>query len=289
MRYEGKVYRPPSEAKSYIVQATIGCSHNLCTYCDMYREVGFRERPLPEVLEDITQAGQHYPGMEKVFVADGDALVMGTERWLTILETLHSAFPQLRQVSCYATAGNVLEKTAEELSELRRAGLALLYIGPESGDDETLRRIVKGATFQDHVDAAAKARTAEIKLSVIMLLGAGGVDRTEDHARETARLVTEMDPAYLAALTLTIIPGTPLQRMVDKGRFELPAIPALLTELRTIVDEARPTDALFRTNHASNYVPTAGRLPHDRETIVNAIDAALAGDVPLRPEYMRGL
>ena len=289
MRYEGKVYRPPSEARSYIVQATIGCSHNLCTYCDMYREVGFRERELAEVLEDVDQAGRHYAGVDKVFVADGDALVMGIERWLTILEAVHGAFPHLRQVSCYATAGNILEKTEAELDELRRAGLSLLYIGPESGDAETLRRIVKGATFQDHVDAAVKAHAGGMKLSVIMLLGAGGVDRTEEHARETARLVTEMDPEYLAALTLTIIPGTPLGRMVDKGRFELPDIPGLLTELRTIVDQASPTDALFRTNHASNYVPTAGRLPHDRDRILSAIDAALAGDIPLRPEYTRGL
>ena len=289
MRYEGKVYRPPSEARSYILQATIGCSHNLCTYCDMYRGVGFRERELEEVLEDVEQAGRHYPGADKVFVADGDALVMGVDRWLTILEAVRATFPRLRQVSCYATAGNVLDKTDAELRELREAGLSLLYIGPESGDDETLRRIVKGGTFQDHVDAAAKARTAGMKLSVIMLLGAGGVERTMEHARETARLVTEMDPEYLAALTLTIIPGTPLQRMVDKGRFELPDVRGLLTELRTIVDEARPTDALFRTNHASNYVPVGGRLPRDRESIVAAMDAALAGQVPLRPEYTRGL
>jgi len=289
MRYEGKVYRPPSEARSYILQATIGCSHNLCTYCDMYREVGFRERSLAEVLEDVEQAGRHYAGVDKVFVADGDALVMDTERWHTILEAVHEAFPQVRQVSCYATAGNVLEKTEAELDELRRAGLSLLYIGPESGDDETLRRIVKGASFQDHADAAAKAHAGGMKLSVIMLLGAGGVDRTIEHARETARLVTAMDPEYLAALTLTIIPGTPLHRMVDKERFRLPDVTGLLTELRTIVDEARPTDALFRTNHASNYVPVAGRLPLDRERMLEGLDAALAGEIPLRPEYTRGL
>ena len=170
MRYEGKVYRPPSEARSYILQATIGCSHNLCTYCDMYREVGFRERDLAEVLEDVDQAGRQYAGVDKVFVADGDALVMGVERWFTILEALHAAFPDLRQVSCYSTAGNILEKTEAELDELRQAGLSLLYIGPESGDAETLRRIVKGATFQDHVDAAVKAHAAGMKLSVIMLI-----------------------------------------------------------------------------------------------------------------------
>ncbi|MGD8277645.1 MAG: radical SAM protein [Gemmatimonadota bacterium] len=289
MRYEGKIYRPPSEARSWLLQATIGCSHNLCTYCDMYRDKRFRERELRRVLEDIRIAGETWPEQEKVFVMDGDALVMGTERWLTILEALDESFPRLRRVSCYATAGNILEKSDEELRELCGAGLELLYIGPESGDAETLRRIVKGATFEDHAMAARKAHAAGMKLSVILLLGAGGVERTEEHARESARLITEMDPEFLSALTLTVIPGTPLHRMVEKGRFELPPVPGLLRELRTMVAESRPTAALFRTNHASNYLPVQGELPRDCERIVDAIDAALRGEVPLRPEFFRGL
>jgi len=251
--------------------------------------VDFRERSLALVLEDIAEAGRRYEGVRKLFVADGDALVMDAARWLAILGAAHDAFPALKQVSCYATAGNVLAKTATELQALRRAGLSLLYVGPESGDDETLRRIVKGGTFRDHVEAADKAHEAGMKLSVITLLGAGGGERSEQHAHETARLVTEMDPEYVAALTLTVIPGTPLARMVQKGRFTLPDVEGLLTELRTLVDEARPSDALFRTNHASNYVPVAGRLPRDRSRLVAALDAALAGAIPLRPEYLRGL
>lgn len=289
MRYEGTLYRPPSEARSYIVQATIGCSHNLCTYCDMYRDKRFRVRELAEVLEDIGEAGRRHPRTHKVFVADGDALVMDAERWLTILQATRRTFPGLRQVSCYATAANVLEKTDDELAALAEAGLTLLYVGPESGDDVTLRRIVKGGTFADHAEAARRARAAGMRISAIWLLGAGGVERTREHARESARLVTEMDPEYVAALTLTIQAGTPMERMVEKGRFELPDEAGLLAELRTLVDEARPTDALFRTNHASNYLPLAGRLPADRDRIVAAIDAALAGEIPLRPEFMRGL
>ena len=289
MRYEGRLYRPPSEAHSYILQATIGCSHNLCTYCDMYRDKNFRERDLDAVLADVAEAGRVYAGAEKIFVADGDALVMGMGRWRAVLDAVRAAFPRLKQVSCYATAQNVLEKTDVELAELAEGGLTLLYIGPESGDPETLKRIVKGASFEDHTEAARRAHAAGMKLSTIMLLGAGGVERSEEHARETARLVTEMDPAYLAALTLTIIPGTPLQRMVDKQRFTLPDEAGLLRELRTIVAESAPTDAVFRTNHASNYLPVAGRLPADRERIVTAIDAALKGAIPLRPEHLRGL
>jgi len=289
MRYEGRMYRPPSEAQSYILQATLGCSHNLCTYCDMYRDKTFRERDLPGVLDDIEEAGRVYPEATRVFVADWDALVMGMPRWLPILDTLGVTLPRLRRVSCYATAQNILEKTHEELCQLRASGLSLLYIGPESGDPVTLKRIVKGNTFEDHAEAARKAHAAGMKISVIVLLGAGGVDRVEEHARATARLVTEMDPEYLSALTLTVIPGTPIHRMMEKGRFELPPIHGLLWELRTIVAESKPTRAIFRTNHASNYLSLQGRLPRDRDKILSAIDAGIRGDVPLRPEYFRGL
>lgn len=290
MRYEGKLYRPPSEARSYILQATIGCSHNLCVYCDMYRDKKFRVRDLAETLEDIEAAAAHIgPRVEKVFVADGDALIMPLSHWLPILEALHRAFPRLRQVSCYAMASNVLEKTDEELRTLREAGLSLLYLGPESGDPVTLKRIVKGGTFDEHVEAAQRAHAADMRTSVIALLGAGGTARSDEHAEATARLVTAMDPAYFAALTLTIVPGTPMARMEQKGLFELPDIFGVLRELRTIVAEARPTSAMFRTNHASNYLPLGGRLPNDSERIVGVIDAALAGEIPLRPEYSRGL
>mgnify|MGYP003388569772 FL=1 len=289
MRYEGKVYRPPSEAHSYIVQATIGCSHNLCTYCDMYRTVGYRERPIGDVLDDIAEASRIFRDADKVFVADGDPLGMSVERWTTILDAARDAFPRLRRVSCYATADNVRDKSTDELRALREHGLSLLYIGPESGDDETLRRIVKGGSFAEHVEAAEKAHAAGMQISVITLLGAGGVERSDIHARETARLVTAMDPEYLASLTLTVIPGTPLARMEEKGRFEMPEVGTLLRELRTIVAESQPQNALFRTNHASNYVPIAGRIPQDREALLATIDAALTGDVPLRPEFMRGL
>jgi len=290
MRYEGQMYRPPSEAHSYILQATVGCSHNLCTYCDMYRAKKFRVRDLKESLEDLEEAGRLMGNrVEKLFVADGDALILKMDHWLPILEKANQLFPRLRQVSCYATAINILEKTDEELHTLRENGLKLLYIGPESGDDVTLKRLVKGANFDDHVEAAKKAKAAGLKTSVIMLLGAGGIARSQEHAEASARLITEMDPEYLAALTLTVIPGTPMSRMEDKGKFELPDILTMLGELRTIVAESRTTNALFRTNHASNYLPLSGKLPQDRERILSVLDGALSGDIPLRPEWARGL
>jgi radical SAM superfamily enzyme YgiQ (UPF0313 family) len=289
MKYEGTLWRPPSEARSLILQATIGCSHNLCTYCAMYRDRDFRVRDLEGILADIDEAAGTDPAIRKVFLADGDALAMDTGQWLEILRALHDRLPLLRRVSCYATALNLLEKSDDELLELRNAGLSLLYIGPESGDDETLRRIVKGASFDDHVEAARKARSAGMKQSVIFLLGAGGIERTGEHASGSARLISGMDPEYLSMLTLTVIPGTPQHRLEERGRFELPSVGGLLRELRTMVADSEPTQALFRTNHASNYLPLEGRLPRDRERIVAVIDAALRGEIPLRPEYFRGL
>ncbi|MHC4812021.1 MAG: radical SAM protein [Planctomycetota bacterium] len=290
MRYEGRLYRPPSEARSYILQATIGCSWNKCTYCDMYRDKEFRLRELDQIFEDLDLAWQvHGPDVEKVFIADGDALVMPMSHWRPILERIGELFPDARQVSCYAMATNVQEKSPAELQELRDLGLSLLYIGPESGDPQVLKRIAKGNTFENHVEAAEMARQASMKLSVIFLLGAGGIERSEEHARASARLATAMDPEFLAALTLTVVPGTPLAKLESSGRFEIPQPPQLLRELRAFVAEASPADSLFRTNHASNYLRIGGSLPRDRERMLAVIDAALAGRTPLRPDYLRGL
>lgn len=290
MRYVEPLYRPPSEGRSYILQATIGCSWNACTYCDMYRSKRYTVRPLDETLEDIELARRSYGGrVDKVFVADGDALVLDLATWETILGALANAFPRLRRVSCYATATNLLEKTPAELARLRELGLKLLYIGPESGDDATLKRIAKGATFDEHVEAATKAHAANLGLSAIFLLGAGGVERSREHAAASARLATAMDPRFLSLLTLTVKEGTPIARQQAAGRFTLPDVDALLGELRTIVAETSPTNAIFRTNHASNWLPLAGRLPRDRDRILKVVDAALSGDIDLRAEWMRGL
>ena len=289
MRYEGKLYRPPSEADGLIVQATIGCSWNHCTYCDMYRDKTFRVRDLAATLEDLDLAGRvHADDVEKLFVADGDALMLPMDHWRAILERARSVLPRLRRVSCYAMARNVLAKTDAELRELQQLGLSLLYIGPESGDDVTLKRIAKGDDAAAHVLAAERAHGAGMQLSVIALLGIA-MDRSEQHARATAELVTRMDPAFFSALTVTVVPGTPLHQLSRKGRFTVPAVPELLRELRTMVSEASPTNAVFRTNHASNYLPLGGRLPQDRARIAQVIDAALAGNIPLRSDAMRGL
>ncbi len=290
MRYQGTIYRPPSEARSYILQATIGCSWNHCTYCDMYRAKKFRVRQLEETLADLRAAGAaHGEEVRKVFVADGDALVMDLEHWQAILDACRETFPRLKRVSAYATAMNLNAKSEEELRRLRELGLSLLYIGPETGDEATFKRIAKGAGFDDHVAAAKRAKAANIALSAIFLLGAGGTERSRQHAEASARLVTAMDPEFVSLLTLTVIPGTPIAKLEARGGFELPTAFGMLRELRTIVALAEPSAAIFRTNHASNYLPLSGRLPRDRQRIVAAVDGALAGDVALRPEWARGL
>jgi radical SAM superfamily enzyme YgiQ (UPF0313 family) len=290
MRYEGKIYRPPSEADSYIVQATIGCSWNHCTYCDMYRDKAFRVRDLDETLADIRSAAKSFgESVTKVFVADGDALVLDLRHWEGILPACRDAFPRVKRISAYATAMNINAKSDDELKRLRKLGLSLLYLGPETGDDVTFKRIAKGADFQAHVEASQRARAAGIDVSAIFLLGAGGTERTQEHAEGTANLITAMDPAFVSLLTLTVIPGTPIATMQERGKFELPTVARMLEELRSIVALAEPTDAVFRTNHASNYLVLGGRLPRDRDHILAVVDRALAGGVALKPEWARGL
>ena len=291
MRYVGKVYRPPSEADAYLLQATIGCSWNKCTYCDMYRDKPkFSLRNLDEILEDMEMAASRSgTQIQKLFVMDGDALCMPMDRWRVILKRAYELYPNLRRVSCYAMASNILEKTSEEMGELRQLGLKQLYIGPESGDDITLKRIAKGSTADQHIEAAKRAKEAGMKMSVIFLLGAGGVERSQEHAKASAELASAMDPDFLSALTLTVIPETPMERMQEKGRFVMPDKRMLLEELYTFIEHSNPTGAIFRTNHASNYLPIAGTLPHDKDPMLDIIAGALEGKVGLRPEWRRGL
>ncbi|NLU50007.1 MAG: radical SAM protein [Syntrophomonadaceae bacterium] len=292
MRYEGNVYRPPSEARSYILQCTIGCSHNKCTFCGMYKDKKYRVRSLDEIKADIRMAKLYYGDLYKVFLADGDALAMDSGDLLQILKELCRQFPSLSHVGIYAGPGSILKKTDEELRALRAAGLTIAYLGVETGDERLLKEINKGVTGQEMVEAGRKVMRSGIKLSVTVLLGlAGKGERSQEHARETARICSEINPDFVAALTLMLVPGTVLHRRMMRGEFELPEPFEILQELKVLIENLEVDNCEFRSNHASNYLPIKGTLRRDREKIVALLDGVLRSQDNrfLRPDYLRGL
>jgi radical SAM superfamily enzyme YgiQ (UPF0313 family) len=291
MRYYGTVVRPPSEAGSYILQVTYGCSHNECIFCCTYLDKPFQVRPAEEVMEDIAMAGRYMPDTRRVFLVDGNALVLSNRRLIPILDALAEAFPRLERVGIYGIAHDILRKSEQELRELLERKLSIIYLGMESGNDEVLKRAKKGVTAQENIDGVRKAQAAGLSVSAIAILGLGGVDMWRQHAVDTGRGVSAMDPAYFSLLTLMVVPGTQLHRLVTMGEFEVPEPLEMLREVRVTVEHIEGVShCVFRTNHASNYLPLAGTLPQDKERLLRTIDRALAeGESILRPEYLRAL
>lgn len=291
MRYFGTVIRPPSEADSYILQVTYGCSHNHCTFCGTYLDKPFQIRPVDDVRQDLVQARQFFPDTRRVFLADGNALVLSARRLVPLLDALASAFPSLQRVGAYANARDLLQKSRSELRVLREKGLRIVYLGLESGSDEVLRRVNKGATGAEMIEAVQHAQAEDIRVSVIGLLGIGGNELSAAHAEATGRVVSAMDPRYLSLLTLMLVPGTPLDRQWRQGTFQPMEPEALLSELRQIVLHLEGlSGCVFRTNHASNYLPLAGTLPKDKPRLLTTLDTALrSGRAVLRPEAWRAL
>jgi len=289
VRYEGPVYRPPSEAESYLLHVTYGCSHNLCGFCAMYRHKQFRVRPTEEVREDIAAAARALPAIDKVFLLDGDAMTLATARLLPVLDALRAAFPRLRRVAAYSNAASVLAKSDAELASLRDAGLGILYFGLESGDDPTLARIEKGATAAEVAEGVRRTKGAGIKTSVMALLGIAGRERWREHAEATARVASAMSPRFLSFLTATPVPDTPFLEEVEAGRVTLPTPGETLEELEAILQGLDCQGTIFRSNHASNYLPLGGRLPQDKDRLLAEVGAARRGETGLKPEWLRGL
>jgi radical SAM superfamily enzyme YgiQ (UPF0313 family) len=288
--YEGSVFRPPSEAYSLILQATIGCKHNRCTFCGTYREKKFRIKPFEKLKDDIEIVYPHYKSIDRIFLADGNALVIPTDDLLKIINYLYAKFPKLERVGTYACPGDILDKTPDELEQLRKAGLGIIYIGLESGSDRILKRVRKGALSKHMIQAAKKVRDAGLKLSVIMILGLGGVEHSEEHARESGKVLSEMDPDYIGALTLMVVPGTEVAEEVEAGKLKLLEPRDVFNELRILIENINVSRSVFRANHASNYIPIGGTLPEDKETILKKLDKILATDnVSFKPEYLRAL
>lgn len=292
MDYVGRIFRPPSEARSLLLQVTVGCSHNRCTYCDMYRDKRFAPKPWPLVEADIAEAAAAGPGAyRRVFLCDGDALILGTDKLARILEAIGDQLPWVERVGVYGDTRSVLKKSVDDLRRLRQLGLGIVYHGVETGDDEVMDRIDKGGTRQECIETAERLREAGITHSVMVLLGIGGVDLSEQHATNTASMLTAMDPPFVGALTTTVVPSTPLFEAQQRGAFTLPGKMALLGELRTIVAESDFSSCRFSANHASNYLPIRASLPDQKSSLVELLDEVLArGDERvLKPEWMRGL
>jgi radical SAM superfamily enzyme YgiQ (UPF0313 family) len=287
MHYEGRIFRPPSEADAILLQVTVGCSHNGCRFCGMYREKRFRIKSLELIREDIADARQAFPGVGRVFLCDGDALAIPQPELVSILEAIRVGLPEVIRVTTYANAKSVARKSDAELGQLRALNLKLFHLGLESGDDPTLLRMEKHGDARLHVTQAERAQAADIKLFVTVLLGLGGRERSQQHAVATARTLSEMRPNSVGALSLMLIPGTPLFADVERGDFELPSPRELLFELRTLLEQTEMR-GMFYANHASNYLPIRARLPRDRGEALAQVDAALAGKAALKPEWMRG-
>jgi radical SAM superfamily enzyme YgiQ (UPF0313 family) len=292
IRYEGTLYRPPSEADSLILQATIGCSYNECAFCGMYRDKRFRVRPLAELEREIEWARDHGgEHVRKVFLADGDALVAKARFLGELLERLRAAFPHLRRVSCYASPQALAVRTVEEMRELRERGLSLYYLGIESGDDQVLAALTKGVDAAEMVRVAFKAHEAGVALSTMILLGAGGRARSAPHARESARVVNAIQPRFVSTLVMTPVADTPLFEQAARGEVDELSPLELAAELRTFLADLELEGSIFRSNHASNFLALAGTLPKDRARLVAALDRILAvpGSMPYRPQWLRGL
>ena len=290
MRYEGTVYRPPSEAGSLIIQLTIGCARNTCTFCNMYKDKKFRIRPLEEVAEDLEMARKYYSHIKvlRIFLADGDALIVKTQDLLYILDKCHEYFPEVERISVYGAPKDILGKTPEELKQLKDAGLDMVYMGLESGDDEVLKEVKKGVTSEEMIAAGIKVREAGMILSMTIISGLGGKKRWREHALNSARVISAIKPEYVGFLTLMVEPGTELYDQYNRGEVELLDPHEVLDETELFIRSVDAEGTMFRANHASNYIALGGTLNGERDKILAQIEESRRRS-KFRPDIFRGI
>ena len=286
------VIRPPSEANSFLLPVTMGCSHNKCTFCGTYTGVKFRIRPLEDIKQDIDSVARNYSwSARRVFLENGDALIAPQHLLVAVLNHLNERFPHLDRTGTYASPQSALLKSLDELRELNRLGLKIAYLGVETGDEELLKKVNKGANYDQIVEAGKKLKQAGITTSVTVILGLGGVEGSQKHALATGRILSDIDPDFAGALTIMLVPGTPLHKDWQEGRFSLISPLQSLAELKTIIENSDFTNCFFTANHASNYLPVKARLPEQKAEIIKLIDDILARQdmSRLRPEFTRAL
>ena len=292
MQYEGMVYRPPSEAYSLILQVTIGCSHNKCRFCSMYKDKQFHIRQLEDILADLRECRAYYRRVKRIFLADGDALCLSNAKLLAILNAIRDLFPECERVGIYGRATDILRKTPEELKALKEAGIGIVYVGAESGDPEVLARMCKNATREQLIEGVRRAEDAGIATSVTFISGLGGRERWKEHAIASATMISEMRPSYASWLTLMLDPAAPVTKDIAEGKFELLKPLEVLDEMEVMLEHVELPEGVtcvFRSNHASNYLSLKGDLPADRDNMLAVVRQAKENSDMLRPEYWRVL
>lgn len=290
MRYVGDIYRPPSEAYSLLVQVTIGCSHNKCTFCNMFKEKQFKVRNPEEVLEDLAWARSHYSRVERIFLCDGDALCLANHKLIRILDYIRENFPECGRVSTYGRATDALRKTDEELRELREHGMTMVYLGAESGSARVLEMVNKGETREQLIQGVKRLENAGIKTSVTFISGLAGPDMWEEHAIETGKMIAEMNASYVSLLTLMLQPPAPMLEDYRSGKFKLLSPEEVLAETCLMLKYAKPSKpCVFRSNHASNYVSLRGNLPADNENMIASLKRCMEDRGLLKDERFRML
>lgn len=289
MNYEGIIIRPPSEADSIILQVTVGCSHNHCTFCGAYKGVPFRLKEDAIIDQDIEFASRHCTRQKRVFLADGDVLILPQHRLENLFKRIRTQLPQVKRISLYGNGKSIRNKSLSELISLKKLGLSRIYLGVESGDDHVLAEIKKGETAESLAAAGKKVMKSGIFLSTTVILGIGGFKYSEKHASATASLLNRISPNQIAALTLMVLENTPLARQVHNKTFLLLDASGYLNELRTLVENLSLDRVQFMANHSSNYLPISGRLARDKERILLEIDQAILGYTDLVPDRLRAL
>lgn len=290
MRYVGDIYRPPSEAYSLLVQVTIGCSHNKCTFCNMFKEKQFKVRNPEEVLEDLAWARSHYSRVERIFLCDGDALCLANHKLIRILDYIRENFPECGRVTTYGRATDALRKTDEELRELREHGMTMVYLGAESGSAGVLEMVNKGETREQLIQGVKRLENAGIKTSVTFISGLAGPDMWEEHAIETGKMIAEMNASYVSLLTLMLQPPAPMLEDYRSGKFKLLSPEEVLAETCLMLKYAKPSKpCVFRSNHASNYVSLRGNLPADNENMIASLKRCMEDRGLLKDERFRML
>ena len=290
MRYEGSVYRPPSEAYSLIIQVTIGCAHNSCTFCSMFKDKKFRVRDIKEVLADFDMARKYYKRVERIFLADGDALVLTNDKLIIILDYIKKLFPECERVSIYGSPQDVLRKKPDELVELREKGIEIIYIGAESGSEKVLKDINKGASRDEIITAIKKIEDSGIKSSVTFISGLGGKEDWREHAADTGTMISLTEPSYVGLLTLMVEPSAPMYRDVKSGKFKFLSPEEVVVETMLLIENINVNrNCVFRSNHASNYVALRGDLPKDKKMMLSQLENAMKNSNSFKDEWMRAL